>query len=226
MTGMVAPRRAFAQHDPRRAQARLLIAVIAGVATEMVIPARFDLAMRAVAGWTGFALTLGCLAWWLIARASVAETRRRAAADDPGRQAVRAIVIVASGFSLFATAVVLREARTRPPDVRALFVALCIVAVASAWMLTQTAYTLHYAHLYYRDDGDGEGGLVFPGDEAPDYLDFAYLAFTVGMCFQVSDVCVSSRLIRRAILGHAVLSFAYNTVILATAINLVVGIVG
>jgi uncharacterized membrane protein len=78
--------------------------------------------------------------------------------------------------------------------------------------------------LYYRDDGDGEGGLEFPGREAPAYFDFAYFAFTVGMCFQVSDVTVSSRNLRRAVLGHALLSFAYNTAIIAVAINLVIGL--
>jgi uncharacterized membrane protein len=96
----------------------------------------------------------------------------------------------------------------------------------TAWALTHTAYTLRYAHLYYRDDGDGEGGLAFPGKEAPAYLDFAYFAFTLGICFQTSDVTITSRLIRRAVLGHAVLSFAYNTTIVATAVSLVVGFIG
>jgi uncharacterized membrane protein len=98
------------------------------------------------------------------------------------------------------------------------------VAVGVAWALTHTAYALHYAHLYYRDDDDGEGGLDFAKDVRPDYFDFAYFAFTVGMCFQVSDVVVSSRLLRRAVLGHAVLSFTYNTAIIAVALNLTIGL--
>jgi uncharacterized membrane protein len=110
------------------------------------------------------------------------------------------------------------------------FVALCIVAVISSWVLTHTGYTLRYAHLYYRDDAEGEGGLLFPSATTPApppaYIDFAYFAFTVGMCFQVSDVTVCSRQIRRAVMVHALLSFAYNTVILAVAVNLVVGIFG
>ena len=85
------------------------------------------------------------------------------------------------------------------------------------------AYALRYAHLYYRDDEEGVGGLSLPGDAAPAYLDFAYFAFTIGMCFQVSDIAVSSPQIRRTVLGHSVLSFLYNTAILATAINLAVG---
>ena len=137
-----------------------------------------------------------------------------------------AIAILASGFSMFATAVVLRGARTCAIEARPTFILLCLGAVATAWALTHTAYTLRYAHLYYRDDGDGEGGLSFPGDAPPAYLEFAYFAFTIGMCFQTSDVTVNSRLIRRAVLGHAILSFLYNTTILATAVSLVVGFLG
>jgi len=95
--------------------------------------------------------------------------------------------------------------------------------VGTAWSLTHTSYTLRYAHLYYRDEG-GVGGLVFPGDRPPDDFDFAYFAYTIGMCFQVSDVVITSWQIRRAVLGHAVLSFAYNTVILALALNLLFGV--
>jgi uncharacterized membrane protein len=94
-----------------------------------------------------------------------------------------------------------------------------------AWSLTHTSYTLRYAHLYYRDDEEGEGGLVFLGDRKPDDFDFAYFAYTVGMCFQVSDVSISSAQIRRTVLGHAMLSFIYNTVILALALNLFFGFV-
>ena len=222
---MASPARAFAFHDPRRARARLAIALAAGALTGLAIPDRFGFPLRLVAAWNAGALAMGALAWWLILQASPAETRRRAAADDPGRHVVWVIVILASGFSLFATTVVLREARLRAPEARDLFVALCVAAVAGAWMLTHTAYTLRYAHLYYRDD-DGEGGLTFPGEGRPAYADFAYFAFTIGMCFQVSDVCITSTTIRRTVLGQGLLSFAYNTAILAIALNLVLGAFG
>ena len=96
----------------------------------------------------------------------------------------------------------------------------------TAWVLTHTSYTLRYAHLYYREDSEGVGGVEFPGNAAPDYFDFAYVAFTIGMCFQVSDVIVTSRNIRRTILSHAILSFAYNTAILALSLNLLTGMLG
>ena len=83
-------------------------------------------------------------------------------------------------------------------------------------------YTVRYAHLYYRDDGD-LGGLGFPGTEMPCLLDFAYYAFTIGMCFQVSDVTVTQHRMRQATLGHALLSFVFNTLVLALALNLLFG---
>jgi uncharacterized membrane protein len=218
--------RAFPRHVPLHAHGRLLTAAALGVATAFLIPVRLGTAFRLLAAWDVAALTMATFAWMIILRAGPQETHRHAGTDDPGRRAVSVLVILTSCVSLLATAVILRQARNTPPDIRDLFVALCILAVASAWVLTHSAYALRYAHLYYRDDDEGVGGLTYPGDAAPCYLDFAYFAFTIGMCFQVSDVSVSSRQIRRAVLGHSVLSFLYNTAILATAINLAVGVFG
>jgi uncharacterized membrane protein len=223
---MHSPVRAFDRHDLRQARGRLLLALMVGVATATAIPAQFGLPLRAVAGWNAASLAMGALAWWLILSADASDTRCRAAAHDPGRRLVWLFVILASGFSLFGTAVVLHDARSRAPLARDLFVVLCVGAVATAWALTHTAYALRYAHLYYRDDAEGEGGLTFPGEGSPTYADFAYFAFTIGMCFQVSDVVICSSQIRRVVLGQALLSFAYNTAILATALNLVVGAFG
>src|SRR5204863_9331529 len=160
-------------------------------AVAALLPAGLRTALRAAACWAAAALATGVLAWALVLRADAKLTRRKAADDDPGRRAVWAIAILASGFSMFATAVVLRGARTCAIEARPTFILLCLGAVATAWALTHTAYTLRYAHLYYRDDGDGEGGLSFPGDAPPAYLEFAYFAFTIGMCFQTSDVTVN-----------------------------------
>jgi uncharacterized membrane protein len=93
------------------------------------------------------------------------------------------------------------------------------LAVALSWVLTHTAYTFRYAHLYYR--GAVNGGLVFPGTERPSDVDFAYFAFTLGMCFQVSDVQITSSEIRSACLIHSLISFVFNTTILAVALNVV-----
>jgi uncharacterized membrane protein len=219
-------RSAYARHDPRAARWRLVLAMAAGTLTGLIIPERLGPALRAVAAWDVTAVVMIAMKWAIILRSSPAATRRRAAADDPGRTAVWVIVLAASFVSLFATSFALRQARTLAPDARDLFVALCVLAVASSWMLTHTAYTLRYAHLYFRDDDEGEGGLEFPGGAPPCYPDFAYFALTIGMCFQVSDVTIASRQIRRAVLGQALLSFVYNTVILGVVLNLIIGIFG
>jgi uncharacterized membrane protein len=99
--------------------------------------------------------------------------------------------------------------------------------VISSWMLVHTVFSLRYAHTYYGDpDGPAgpqphAGGLEFPGDREPDYLDFAYFSFVIGMTFQVSDVVITSRDFRKLVLLHSMLAFGFNTVILALAINTV-----
>ena len=216
----------FPRHIPPHAHGRLLTAGALGIATAFLIPARLGISLRLLAAWDVAALVMSSFAWVIFLHTGPHETRQHAGAEDPGRHAVNILVILASCISLLATSVILRQARAQAPGVRDLFVVLCILAVASAWLLTHSVYALRYAHLYYRDHGEGVGGLTFPGDAAPCYLDFAYFAFTIGMCFQVSDVSVPSRQIRRAVLGHSVLSFLYNTAILATAINLAVGVFG
>jgi uncharacterized membrane protein len=218
--------RAFRRHDPRQAGGRLLVATAAGAYVALACPSSGGLAVRGLAGWAAAALVMSGLGWSIIARASPERTRRYAAADDPGRTAVWIIVLIAGVVSLFGAGIVLRRAHAVTPHARDLLAALSMLAVAAAWLLTHTAYTLRYAHLYYRDDAEGEGGLAFPGTDSPCYFDFAYFAFTIGMCFQVSDVSISSPQIRRAVLSHSTLSFVYNTFILALTLNLVLGAFG
>jgi uncharacterized membrane protein len=99
---------------------------------------------------------------------------------------------------------------------------MAALGVISAWGMLHTSYALHYAYLYYRAE-ESAGGLAFPGEQSPDQQDFAYFAFTIGTSFAVSDVDVTDRAMRRAVLGHQILSFFYNATILALAINLITG---
>jgi uncharacterized membrane protein len=205
--------------------------VAAGATTALLVATAFPLfglAVHIVAGWDAGGLVMLGLAWWLILTADAEEMRARAAQVDPGSRSVSLTVIFGSVFSLFAAVVVMGHAEHLAPSEAALAIlsTLCLGAVLISWLLVHTAYTLRYAHLYYRDDDDGVGGLEFPGREPPDAFDFAYFAFTLGMCFQVSDVTITSRSIRRAALGHALLSFLFNTAIIALALNLLFGIFG
>jgi uncharacterized membrane protein len=217
------PPRAFGSWDPRSALGRVILAATLGVAVAACISDGTGWPLRVVAGWDAASSVLLVMVWFLILAGNPVATRCRAAAADPGRTAVWIIVLGASALSLFAAAGLMRHSKQIAPEAGTLLVLLSLVAVIAAWFLTHTSFTLRYAHLYYRDDDEGEGGLSFPGDRKPDDFDFAYFAFTVGMCFQVSDVTITSPQIRRAVLAHALLSFAYNTVILALSLNLLFG---
>jgi len=209
-----------------RAAGRLILGISAGVLTGTFWPAEHSLAARVLAGWDAGALVVMLVVWTVVMTSDARETQRRAAAADPGRTAVWFIVVAACSVGLFAGAVVMRHAAQIDPLRRDLLVGLCLIAVVSAWTLTHLVFTLRYAHLFYRDDDEGPGGLEFLGKRPPSDLDFAYFAFTIGMCFQVSDVGVSSPQIRRAVLAHSLLSFAYNTVIFALSLNLLLGLLG
>ena len=187
---------------------------------------RLSWKLAALAAWDAGGLSLLLLAWMMIWVCSAKTTQERASGDDPGRTAVYALVLLSAGASLLAATALVRRAKAVAGPEGDVLVALCLANVALCWALTHTAFTLRYAHLYYREDDEGVGGVEFPGQGAPCYFDFAYLAFTIGMCFQVSDTSVTSPQIRRAVLLHACLSFIYNTAILAFVLNLVFGFAG
>ncbi|MFI5306852.1 MAG: DUF1345 domain-containing protein [Polyangiales bacterium] len=215
---------AFPWYDPRRAKGRFIVATALGLSVMASFGDAFAWNVSAIAGFDAASTALLGLSWWIIAPADAAETQRRASSEDPGRTMVWLLVLLSCAISLFAATVVLGAARALGAEARGAVVALCLWAVASAWLLTHSAFTLRYARLFYRDDDEGVGGLVFPGERPPADFDFAYFAFTIGMCFQVSDVTISSPVIRRTVLLHALISFAYNTTILALALNLVFGL--
>jgi uncharacterized membrane protein len=169
---------------------------------------------------------------WLIILTSTSEqTRQRAAVYFPGRTTLGLIRLLVSIAGLVAAVWLLRpEAPGTSSSQTALDLTLGIVAIATSWLLLHTAYTMRYAHLYFYTDSDRPsdstdtqaGGLAFVG-APPDDLDFAYFAFTIGMAFQTSDTGITTRRMRRVVLVHALLSFVYNTTIVALAISLIAG---
>jgi uncharacterized membrane protein len=191
-------------------------------------PSAIEWSVRAIAGWDVASLALLAFAWTIILRTDARETRRRAGEFDPGRHMVFVIALVASLISLFAAVIVLRRVRAFTGAGEATWTLLTLAAVALSWAVTHTAYTFRYAHMHYRrsrkHDKNSDGGIRFCGTEEPSDIDFAYFAFTIGMCFQVSDVVVTTTPLRREVLIHALISFVYNTVILALALNLAVSL--
>jgi uncharacterized membrane protein len=207
-----------------RALARTGFAFAVGAATAAALVGRGPRAVAVLAGWDAFAAVVLAIVWTNIGVSNAATTRQRAAAEDPGRTTMYALVLLASGSSLFAAVVLERQAKAIAPSAEAGLVALCLATALLSWVLTHTMFALRYAHLYYRERRDPGGGAQFPGESAPTYFDFAYLSFTVGMCFQTSDVTISGPQIRREVLLQAALAFLYNTAVLAFVLNLVFGL--
>lgn len=178
---------------------------------------------RWVAAYDVAAIVLLAYDWTFGLRNNLAHTMRRAAEADPGRNLLAAIVVVSvlAGFSSAVS--ILGPGPNVPPADRGIALAAGIAAVALGWFLIHTMFTFRYAHLYYYDsdqDGTAQRGLTFPGTTDPDDYDFAYFAFVIGMTFQVSDVQITDPGVRSVVLVHGILSFAYNTAILALVVNL------
>lgn len=211
--------------DPRATGGRVLVATILGGLSLLLTPADLSWRIRAVAGWDTSALTFLVLAWMTIARANAEETRRRAALEDPGRLLVFVVAIGSSLVSLFAAVAVIRQIHHAHPDHDEMWIGLALGAIALSWMVTHTAFTLRYAHLYYRKKGP-TFCFRFPGDDPPAESDFAYFAFTIGMAFQTSDVSVCSTRARRVVMLHGLIAFVYNTTILALSLNMLAGALG
>jgi uncharacterized membrane protein len=210
--------------DTRRALVRVAISLVAGAAAYSGASRHLPTTASTLVSWDMFALVLLALSWGGISNADAKATRERAGSEDPGRTLVYVIVVLTSSVSLLGATLLVQDLNARAETITGAAAALCLVTVGLAWTMTHVAFTFRYAHLYYREDSEGVGGMDFPGGLPPMYFDFAYFAFTIGMCFQVSDVCVASHQIRRTVLLHAVISFAYNSIILAFVLSLVFGI--
>jgi uncharacterized membrane protein len=214
-------RRPVPRHLPQSARARLLVALIAtGLAAYFAQPLRPALRLL-VALNAGLWVLIGMVSVILLT-ADAVRTRARAAAEDEGRALVHVVVLVATMLSLVAAIAALREHGVSRSVIDA-WLPLSLATVVGAWILNHSSWALHYAHLYYRDDRV-VGGLEFPGGQAPDDMDFAYFAFTIGMCAQTSDVLVTGRVLRRSTLFHAVQSFAFNTTVIALMLNVIYGL--
>lgn len=215
--------RSIARISPRAAWLRVGLAAILAAVTAGILELYLSHTICALLGWDLGGLAVLAMTWSVIATASPAETQARAAGHDPGERLVYLLVLITSAVSLFSAVALARNADVVAASEGRFLPFLSLLTVAVSWGMTHTAYTLRYAHLYYRDDDEGIGGLEFPGTPEPAYFDFAYFGFTLGMCFQVSDAVITSTQIRRTALLHALLSFAYNTAILALALNLAFG---
>ncbi len=159
-------------------------------------------------------------------KATPEKMRRYAQHEYEGRLGIFIITITTACISVLAIVFLLNDKKGTPPTFLALHVVLSVMTIVGSWLLVHTLFALQYAHNYYHSDSDRaddkeSGGLDFPDDRDPDYWDFLYFSFIIGMTSQVSDVQTTSRDMRRLALIHGVLSFFFNTTILAMSINII-----
>ena len=205
-----------------RAWHRLLAATSIGLASGGVLTdALWE--TRLLTGWLAGAMTYLVVVWWGVGRLDAAQTRLRASSLDPGMAGLYALIVAASWVSLMGVLLVTHAAKALEGYARWGHIGLAFIALAATWLLIQTVFALRYARRYYRED---QNGLVFPGEAAPTYLDFAYFAAVIGMTSQVADVGIASPLLRRLVLVHGLISFAFNLMVLALTLNLVASALG
>lgn len=201
------------------AGARLAAAAAVGVAVAGGLLPLVDPWLAGIGGWIALAATFSAWTWLVVGRLDAVGTRAHATREDTTHAVSRVVLVLASLASLVGVGVLLAAGRGTGGTVP--WEALIGVASAVAsWVVVHLLHMLHYARLHYSADA---GAVIdFNGEGDPDYHDFAYLAFTVGMTYQVSDTALAGRDLRRAVLGHALLSYLLGAVVLAVMINLVV----
>jgi len=202
-----------------RARPRLFISALIGLMVIALCPTDWRIATRLLVGWDiGVGLYL-VLALRMMAVAQVRHIRMRAKLQDEGQFTILTLTAIAALASLGAIIALLgmSDQNNREP----IHLLLGVVTILLSWTFTHIMFALHYAHEFYDEDGGKGGGLIFPGDlHEPDYWDFVYFSFVIGMTNQVSDVAITCRPIRHTVLAHGIISFIFNVALLALTVNI------
>jgi uncharacterized membrane protein len=198
---------------------RLLVAAAVGIIAAGAVAILAPWQLAALVGWGTTAGFFVLSVWLSVHRFSPDETREYATREDNSRVAASLLLLSASVASLVGAGFDLMKAEQAHSSGRAILTVAGVVTVALSWAMVHTVFTLRYAHEYYTPP---VGGIDFKTrDELPDYHDFAYVAFTIGMTFQVSDTDIQARRTRRTVLRHALLAYLFGAVILAVVVNVI-----
>ena len=210
---------------------RTLAAGLVGVAVGFVAHAH-DLLPGAASlvGWNAAALAFLAPTGRILLFDREADVRHRAKREDENRAVIMSMILGCVAFSFGAIVVALREAKGADPHGgHGWLVALSLATIVLSWLVVQAVFCLHYAHAYFGDrDDDGEinGGVQFQGDPPRSYRDFIYVAVCIGCCFQVSDFALTDSKFRNLVTVHALIGFAFNTLVLALGVNIVGNLMG
>jgi uncharacterized membrane protein len=173
------------------------------------------------AAWGAAALVYDVWVWIRIAPMDAAETRSHAREEDPRRGTMDLLVLSANAAAIVAVVIVMVSASSEDKATRVVLSLGALLVVAASWLMVHTLFTLRYTELYYASP---EGGIEFNQDGPPQYTDIAYMAFSLGMTFQVSDTALTNHGIRAEALKHSLLAYVFSTLVLATTVNLVIGL--
>jgi uncharacterized membrane protein len=209
-------------HSGLAARRVIVGAILGAITAAIAVGAGASWSVAALGAEDAGAAVFVSWVWASIAGADAAATARLARAEDASHAAAEAVLLGAGVASLLAVVFTLAQAGDARAPQRGLMTALAIASVGLAWLTVHTVFLLRYARTYYTPP---DGGIDF-GGEPPDYGDFAYLALTIGMTFQVSDTDLTAKRMRRVALHHALLSYVFGTVIVAITVSSVAGLLG
>ena len=207
---------------------RLLLAILGSLLIYILTPSHLELSTRIIIAWNAGVVGFLCSIGIMIKRTSLTKMRSQAQKEDESRWLILIVLVAAACTSLLAIVFMLEGGKNLPQEILILHVVLALLTIFSSWLLIHIMFALHYAHLYYRGDRSNtlqHTPLEFPAEKTPDYIDFVYFSLGIGMTSQVADVQIASRLLRRLALVHQMLTFFFNTFILALAINIMASIV-
>jgi uncharacterized membrane protein len=204
--------------DARPARTRITVGVVVGLAVAVIAGTLGSWVYAPALGWICGAIVYLTWTWAVVSGMDPGQTANHATREDPPKRETQLLIIGASIASLAGVGYLLVRASSSTGAAQAVAAALGVMSVAVSWVVVHTLFTLRYALLYYTDDNHG---VNFKQTSPPRYSDFAYLAFTVGMTFQVSDTDITSHTIRATALRHALLSYLFGSLILAATVNLV-----
>lgn len=203
---------------------RALTGLFAGLIVAVVLLPFVAWGLALTGGWNAAALAFLLATWPIIIRADSSHAPQLATREDQTEGSARVLLVAASVASLLGAGYVLHLAGQASGALRVLLIGAAVLTVVLSWCVINTVYTLRYADQYFQSR---MGGIAFgtgDGQEPPGYRDFAYVAFTIGMTYQVSDTALRDPLIRRTVLAHATLSYVFGVVIVAGSVNLIAGL--
>jgi uncharacterized membrane protein len=212
-----------------RARPGLVAGTCAGVAVWPLLPSSLSMTTRGLLAWDAGVLVFLALAGVLFSTVTADRMPARAEAQEEGEWTIFGLTLAVVVVSFIAVSSEFSAIKQAPDASRPLQVVLVAGTLFISWLMTHVTFAFRYAHEFYADDLGGpdiDRGLEFPGEMQPDYLDFLYFSLVLGMTFQVSDVQITSRKLRRMATLHGLLSFLFNTVIVAFTVNIAAGLTG